>query len=134
MLEKRRRLFPNGHPDVSNALHELSGFLESAGHLVEAESVAVEALAMRRQWLGAEKVETFDTEFRLGSIRRRKGDLDGAEAAARNVLAGWGRLLEPNHPFVLMARHNLGVVLMAQGHLPQAEMLMREALKARQER
>ena len=134
VLEKRRGLYPRGHPDLATALHELGGTLEQAGFWPQAESLYVEALAMRRSWLGESGVETFDTMMRLSIVRQRMGDLAAAEAGLRSVADGWRQRLGEDHPLTLSALTNLGVLLRERGALRQAEAAMRRALEGRRRR
>lgn len=134
VLEKRRRLYPDGHPDVALALNELAVTLVRQGRYDEAEPLYVEALAIGRAWRGeARRGSPGDDHVRQQPghaqisqgrpARRRNDDARGAHRLA----AFTGR----THPNTLAALGNLGSILSELRDYAQAEPLLRTALALR---
>jgi eukaryotic-like serine/threonine-protein kinase len=135
VLDKRRHLYPQGHPDVAHTLRELAGILNSPERPdrkpKEAESLFVEALAMDRAFLGSDHPETILTLNNLAPLRYWNGDLVGAEADLREVVANWQRTLGKEHQNTVTAMSTLGTVLRDEGKYAEAEPLIRQALALR---
>ena len=134
MLERRRRIYPAGHPEIAYALQNLANTLQIQGGYAEAESLSFEALAILRARLGADHPETLELVSNLATLKYEKGDLRGAEAAFRELHAAWRRSLGEDHPTTLQALNDVAAALKYQRQYAEAEPLYREALALRRKR
>ena len=67
----------------------------------------------------------------LAPMLRDSGDLEGAEALYRQLMARYADELGPTHPKTLAMTNNLASAIMNQGRLADSEPLYRQALSAR---
>jgi eukaryotic-like serine/threonine-protein kinase len=131
VLDGRRRLYPDGnHPDIAYSLHAIALLLETTGRWVEAESLDVEALVLRRRVLGPDHPMTMATLNNLAVVRYRMGRLATAEEAFREALTLWRAKLGPTHAYTLRAMSSLGAVLSEAGKNDEAETLLRDVIRA----
>jgi tetratricopeptide (TPR) repeat protein len=107
--------------------------LELNGNWAEAESLYVDALAMRRRFLGPDHQMTVASLNNLAIVRYRMGDPTGAAAAFRQAASSWNRTLGPRHAYTLSARNNLGAALSDAGRYGEAEAELRAVLALRRE-
>src|SRR5688500_5904678 len=127
-LELRRRLFPAGHMDVANCLHNLGIVLAERGDLAGAESFLNEGLEMERKLHGEETASVATSLSALGRVLVGKGDLVGAESTLRRALEMRLKLLGEQHLDVAQSLDSLGVVLRQKGDLAGAEAMHRRSL------
>ena len=109
----------------------LTGVHESLGFYPEALNLALRSLETRRFLFGNEHESVAESLTRLGEVRRRTGDLAGAEAAHREALALQHRLLGTEHASVATTLNSLGEVRRQKGDFAGAVALHREALEMR---
>jgi tetratricopeptide (TPR) repeat protein len=111
VLAEYRKLHPEGHPDVATAMYDLSQVLERQEKYVEAESLLLGALVIRRQMLGENALPTVETLNDLGVLQAEKGDTAEAETTLREASERGQAGLGAGHPSTLSALGNLAVVL-----------------------
>jgi tetratricopeptide (TPR) repeat protein len=102
--------------------------------LTEAESLARQALAMRRRLLGNEHVDVADALNELCNSLYHQFKLVEAEQSAREALALARKLLPDDHRVALESLNNLSMVLLDLGKLEEAEALCRELLPRERKR
>jgi tetratricopeptide (TPR) repeat protein len=103
------------------------------GQIDQAESLANEALAIRRRVLGPEHPDVAQSLDLLGQIAWERTTYDVAERHHREALALRRRVLDPSHPDLAESLNNLALVLQDRGLYDESEALAREALRIRGE-
>jgi tetratricopeptide (TPR) repeat protein len=120
-IEIAQNLSATSLPRAALILHARGGTLIQAGKHDEAEQAYREALRI---------APTFaDCHYNLGSLARRRGDLETAEREYRTAIAGY----TPGEVRLLAdARNNLADLLVArQKNYPEAVTLVRQAIEVR---
>ena len=139
-LAIQRRAFPQGHRDLARGLNNLASLLREkadadgkAGrpHLVEAEALARESLAMKQRLFGEKNDEVATSLNTLAVILVREGRPAEAEPLLRRSIALRRTLDGPLSPGLAQAINNLAVLLADEGRLPEAEALHRQSLVMR---
>ena len=128
-LDMWRRMFPDGHPEISRSMEQIARIVELGGEWDQADSLYAEAL---EQWSGLYG----DTHPHLAAIRANQANL-------RYRRADFGRAAEAYRDIVRIFRsagdvgslavsiHNLGVIHREMGDYPTADSLIREGLAIR---
>jgi len=93
-----------------------------------AETLATQALDVRRRLLGLEHPDVLNSMTVLGRILSREARYREAEALTRETLALKRRVLGAEHPDTLGSLNDLTSILSLQGRYPAAEELQRQAL------
>jgi eukaryotic-like serine/threonine-protein kinase len=133
VIDKRRRLYPEGHDKLAGSLYELARTMEQTGRHGEAESLYVEALGMQERILGPEHEQAIKTRASLAGLRGRSGRPLQAEGELLAARAASERLGE-KHPVAADVLHELGELRGAQGRHAEADSLLRGALAIRRVR
>jgi serine/threonine protein kinase/WD40 repeat protein len=124
------------HPDnslrLAAALVEMSYPLREQGKVLEAETVAWEALAIRQKALGNEHADVAQSLHLLAWNLHLQGKHTAAEALSREEAGIWRKLFGNEHPNVAWALGDLTVFLRDQRKLAEAETTIRESLGIRQ--
>ena len=132
-LAIRRRLFPAGHPDVTNSLTDVATTLRSMSQFKRAEPLLREALEMdRRLSRGDDRNVARD----LDNLALVLVDLQHPQEAlsyAQDALAMRRRLFTGQHPDVAQSLISLVLVQRALGHAHESLVPAREALAVRQQ-
>ena len=119
-------------PDVKAALMDtMSRVYDALGLYDKALTLGEEALALRRQSLGNERVEVAQSLQNLANVLEDKGDYTKAETLYREALAIRRTLLGNEHPDVAGTLNNLALILQDKGDYPGAEAIYREVLAMR---
>ncbi len=127
-----RPIYPEGHTILSAALNNLANTLNAEGPSPEAEALMAEAVRMRVTSFGPDHPETLTSLCNLGRIRLNLGHLAGADSAYRAARARAHRTLGDDHLRTIVASDGLGAVLTAEHRYAEAEPLLRDALRRRQ--
>ena len=113
--EELRDRFPD-EPLVRASLHStIGGTYLKLGELENAEPHLTEALALRREQLGAEHQDTLESMDRLARYLRLVGEEDQAESLYSQVLETRRRLLGPSDRLTVAAMQNLGSLYRVRG-------------------
>jgi tetratricopeptide (TPR) repeat protein len=120
-IEIAQNLSVTALPRAALILHARGGTLVQAGKHQEAEEAYREALRI---------APTFaDCHYNLGSLARRRGDLDAAEHEYRTAIAGYS---QGDIRLLADARNNLADLLVARNkNIPEAVTLARQAIETR---
>ncbi len=110
-------------------LQTVATTLVSLGLLDRALGPQTEALALRRQLLGADHLSTLQSTISMGHLLARHGKYTEAEPYYRVALEGSRRVLGDDHPDTLHSIIRMGELLKQQGRLTEAEPYYREALE-----
>ena len=100
----------------------------SESRLEEAETLLTEALAGKKQLLGARHPETLIGVNQLGLLLQARGRLADAEPLMREAMQGRSEVLGWRHPQTLNAMGNLADLLRQCGHPRQARLVMGDAV------
>jgi len=122
----RRTLGPSR--ELAQSLNDLGVAERQKAEWDAARVTLEEALAMRRQVLGAEHPEVAVTESELGRVLLDQGRLDEAEAHFRSALVLRRKVLGPADHDTATSMSDLGLLLREKGDLAGAEALFRETL------
>ncbi|HXU47020.1 MAG TPA: serine/threonine-protein kinase [Thermoanaerobaculia bacterium] len=123
----RRTLGPSR--ELAQSLNDLGVAQDQKADLPAARATLEEALAMRRQVLGAEHPEVAVTESELGRVFLDQGRLGEAEAHFRTALAIREKALGPADHETATSMSDLGLLLRQKGDQTGAETLFRQTLE-----
>ena len=131
VLETRRQLLGDEHPDVATTLSELGVALWSREAYADAEPLHRMALAMRRKLLGDEHVDVATSLYNLGLLLVDTERYAEAEPVLREALAIRRKLLGDEHEYTIRTAASLGGILRKAGELNEAEVeaMLRETLE-----
>ena len=129
VLESRRRLLGEEHPNTLLAINNMGALLLSQGRFAEAEPHVLEAMEVRRRVLGEDHPATLMSINNVGALLRFQGKLTEAEPYVLETLQRSRRVLGEDHVETLMSSNNFGVLLRDQGRLNEAEPYLREAVE-----
>ncbi|NEP82303.1 MAG: tetratricopeptide repeat protein [Okeania sp. SIO3B3] len=101
----------------------------SQGQHIEAESLLLQALEMRKQLLGTEHPDVATSLNNLAELYRCQGQYKEAEPLLLEALEMRKQLLDSPHPDIATSLNNLGELYRSQGRYKQAEPLYQEALE-----
>ncbi len=129
-----RRLHGVDHPDYAEALRVSANYVATRDEgLPRAEARLREAIAIHTRLHRPDRTAWANTLIDFGSVRRRRGDLDGAAQALQRALALSRQIEEPTTTaIVLMETSQLHLALRefaeAAARLDEAERLFRASL------
>ncbi|KAL8907437.1 MAG: hypothetical protein Q9207_001407 [Kuettlingeria erythrocarpa] len=130
VLEKRRRILGDEHPDTITAMKNLANTLSDQGQLDKAASMQQEVLEKTRRILGDEHPNTTSAMSNLANTLSDQGRLDEAASMRQEVLEESRRILGDEHPNTITAMSNLASTLSHQGRLDDAVLVLLYPLKA----
>ena len=131
-LVLQRSTYGPGSREVADAEYALGLLYQSQRDFEQADSLFAAALPTYRGQLGTNHIVTARTlAHRATSQRNVYGQLDAAEASAREALAIIDRLEQPSSGDRLFAQGTLALVLRSQDRLDEAESLYRSILAER---
>lgn len=122
--------YGTSHPQTASAMTILAQALYFQGHLDEASGLLRQSLATQEQTYGPSHPRVAFVLNELGGVAMQRRAFDEAEAAYKRSL-DINRAVYPDgrHFKLGVALSNLGAARLAQGRYPQAEPLLREAIK-----
>ena len=112
-------------------LETIADVFGELGRYPEAVQSIQRAYKLRHQELGPDDQQTLTTQAKLGVALERSGDLDEAERAIAEAVAGLTRILGPHDPATLWARNALGTTYLSAQKLEEALTIF-EDVSARQ--
>jgi serine/threonine-protein kinase len=112
-------------------LADLASVQAERGNYDRAETLAREGLALDRRIHGDDHLQVASDLDKLGVTLWRAEKLPAADSAIRAALDIRRRRLDPDHPLVDIAEHNLASVLTSQGRHADAERMERVVLARR---
>ena len=131
VLEARRRVLGEEHPDTLMSMNNFAATLRAQGDHAGARELLERVLEARRRVLGEEHPDTLMSMNNLAATLRDQGDHSGARELLERVLDAYRRVLEEEHPDMLTSMGNLAATLRAQGDHTGARELEKRALEAR---
>jgi tetratricopeptide (TPR) repeat protein len=129
VLEKRRRILGEEHPDTITAMSNLAITLGEQGQLEEAARIEKEVLENMRRIFGENHLSTISAMKNLAITLGEQGQLEEAARIEKEVLQKRKRILGANHPATLSAMSNLAITLGEQGQLEEAARIEKEILE-----
>jgi eukaryotic-like serine/threonine-protein kinase len=109
-------------------LQTVATSMRSVGLREQALDPQKQALAIRREQLGEDHLDTLDSIDHLGLLYGRLGRRDDQRQLYQEALRGYRRVVGDRDPRTLNALSNLGANYNARGELEQAEAHFRQAL------
>jgi tetratricopeptide (TPR) repeat protein len=128
VLDERRRILGEEHPDTIMAMNNLANTLGDQGQLEEAAEMFKKVVEKMRWILGEEHPYTITAMNNLACIFGDQGQLDEAAKMMEEVLKKRRRILGEEHPDTIKAMSNLTGTLRDQGQLDKAAKMMEEVL------
>ena len=110
-------------------LNGFGSYDKSQGRYEEANKKVTKALAIHKDLLGENHIETLKSMHNLSSIFRSQGRLVEAEEMSSYVVQTWKQSLGPEHLDTLAAMNNLGLVYVDIYRDLEAEQLFRHVVK-----
>ncbi|NGP54533.1 toll/interleukin-1 receptor domain-containing protein [Thioalkalivibrio sp. XN8] len=129
LLELRRGVFGDPSPEVGTTLDFLGRLLTDAGHYEAADRVTEEALAMSLALHGEQSLEVaacYQTKAVLAQIAHQ--DYALAEALSRREIEIRRAVSDTDTMETASALNNLGIFVMLQGRLEEAQPILEEAV------
>lgn len=109
--------------------HTLAEIYQEIGSFGASAAQSQRALALRRELLGDDHLDTLRTRRQLAWIERiLHDDLSGAESQLRDVLAHLDRTSAPHHGEIIKTQYRLASMLLQMARLPEAEAILQEAV------
>ncbi|MCA8977497.1 MAG: serine/threonine protein kinase [Planctomycetes bacterium] len=112
-------------------LHAIGWAQEGVGLLDQAEQPLRQSLAIWREQLGDEHIETLRAWNHLGLLLTAKAEHEEAEVTFRTVSELRGKVLGADHPDTLQSLHDLANLLKDLGRLEEAQTLCERVLRDR---
>ncbi|KAJ7120145.1 P-loop containing nucleoside triphosphate hydrolase protein [Mycena epipterygia] len=131
VLERRRNLLGDNHPETLDAMENLSATYQSQEKLKEAEELKVVVLEKRRNLLGNNHPETLRAMGNLAGTYKDLGKLKEAQELEVLVLEKRKNILGENHPDTLIAMGNLAFTYTKLERWQEAQELGEVVLKKR---
>jgi eukaryotic-like serine/threonine-protein kinase len=128
VIEKRRRLQGDAHPDTALASGWRGRIRFEKGDLAEATKLLEAAIAVQRRHLPASSVELAHNLSALGMVLYTQGDGSGAQRRHEEALAIRKALYGPEHTSTAESLRNLAAVMKEEGDLRGAESTYRQVL------
>jgi tetratricopeptide (TPR) repeat protein len=129
VLQIDRAVSGERHADVASDLHNLAWFLHKyRGRSEEAEAVSRQAVARRRDLLGARHPQTLSSQRQLADILSGRGRPAAALPLYREVLRVQTEVLPKGHRLTLLSARGLGEALTALGERTEAVRVLEAAL------
>jgi tetratricopeptide (TPR) repeat protein len=131
VLELRKSVLGEKHPDTILAMVNLSLTWWQQGRSEEAEKLQVEVLELQKSVLGEKHPDTISAMANLASTWWQQGRSEEAEKLEVEVLELRKSVLGEKHPNTVMAMANLAVTYQYQGRYNEAEKLQVRVLELR---
>jgi tetratricopeptide (TPR) repeat protein len=132
VLDLRRIILGENHPDVANSLNNLAFLYYSQGHYSEAEPLYQQALKILQTALGENHPDIATSLNNLAGLYQDQGRYSEAEPLFQQAFKIRQTALGENHPDVANSLNNLAGFYRDQGRYSEAEPLFQQAFKIRQ--
>ncbi|KAH7490511.1 hypothetical protein FOMA001_g2273 [Fusarium oxysporum f. sp. matthiolae] len=133
ILDLRREVLGEKHPDTIWSMADLAVTYHAQGRYDEAERLKDEALELRREVVGEKHPDTIKSMADLAATYHGQGRYDEAEGICQEVLELRREVLGEKHPDTISSMASLAVTYHAQGRYDEAERLKDEALELRRQ-
>ncbi|KAJ7854241.1 hypothetical protein B0H13DRAFT_1189095 [Mycena leptocephala] len=133
VLEQRKQVLGDDHPDTLLAMGNLASTYQHLGKFQRAEELEVVVLEKRKQVLGDDHSDTLWAMGSLASTYKHLGKFQQAEELEVIVLEKRKRVLGDDHPDTLLAMSNLASTYQKLGEFRKAEELEVVVLEKRKQ-
>ena len=133
ILEIRRRVQGDKHPDYAASLNNLAVLYKAQGDYARAEPLYRQALNIEKQVLGDKHRDYAESLNDLACLYDAQGDYARAEPLYRQALDICKQALGDRHPDYATSLDNLAMLYWAQGDYARAGPLCRRALDIRKQ-
>jgi CHAT domain-containing protein/tetratricopeptide (TPR) repeat protein len=131
VLQLRRRVLGEDHPDTAQGYNYLAFVLDEQGKYADARPLFNKALAIQRKVLGEEHPETAAIYNNLAYNLTAQAKYADAQVFFEKALAIQRKMLGEEHPNTIRTTNNLAVNLDEQGKYIQAQPLFEKVLAVR---
>jgi tetratricopeptide (TPR) repeat protein len=131
VLQLRKRILGEGHPNTLTSIHSLAICYNLAGRRSEALQLAEQVLNLRKRVLGEGHPDTLTSIHCLAICYNLAGRRSEALQLAEQVLNLRKRVLGEGHPDTLTSMHSLAICYSQAGRQKEALQLMEEVLQLR---
>ncbi|KAJ7819155.1 hypothetical protein B0H13DRAFT_2292309 [Mycena leptocephala] len=133
VLEQRKQVLGDDHPDTLQAMGNLAVTYERLGQYKQAEELQIVVMEKQKQVLGDVHPETLQAMGNLASTYQKLGKVHKAEELEVVVLAKRKQVLGNDHPDTLWTMGNLGSTYKKLGQFHKAEELEAVVLEKRKQ-
>ncbi|CAN9174148.1 unnamed protein product [Alternaria alternata] len=133
VLQTRKRVLSDEHPDTLTSMNNLASTYSNQGRWKEAEELEVQVLQTRKRVLSDEHPDTLTSMNNLASTYSNQGRWKEAEELQVQVLQTRKRVLSDEHPDTLTSMHNLAFTLQSQARREEALALMEICFQLREQ-
>ncbi|HET9181762.1 MAG TPA: serine/threonine-protein kinase [Candidatus Angelobacter sp.] len=109
-------------------METMGGVYESLGLYNRGTELLKQTVALRREMLGANNVQTLRSEQQLGLALLQAGHYAEARNTEEEAVSTGSRVLQPDNPSLLRSRRALAEAISFLGHSAEAEKSLREVL------
>ena len=131
VLERRRKVLGDAHPDTALSLYQVSKMFYSEGRYRDADAPLQEAIASLRKLQPTDRNLLADALHQQATNAYVQGRMDSSEKGYRESAALRTALYGPDHRSVLESELALAIILRGKGQLPEAIALARHAVDVR---
>ncbi|KAJ7694259.1 hypothetical protein B0H14DRAFT_2651109 [Mycena olivaceomarginata] len=123
VMEKRKHVLGEEHPDTLTSMANLAATYWNQGHWKDAEALEVVVMEKRKHVLGEEHPDTLTSMANLAATYRHQGRWKDAEVLEVMVMEKSKHVLGEEHPDTLMSMANLAATYWNKGYWKDAEAL-----------
>ena len=131
VLEVRKRVLGEEHPDTLRSMNDLASILQEQGDYAGARQLQESVLEAWKRVFGEEHPDTLTSMNNLAYMLVVHGDYAEARQLEERALEGQRRVLGEEHPDTLTSMNNLAVTLQAQEDYAEARQLQERVVEAR---
>ncbi len=128
-LDMWRRMFPDGHPEISRSMEQIARIVELRGEWDRADSLYAEAIAHWSDLYGDVHPYLAAIQANQANLRYRRGELAQAAEAYGEIVRIYRAAGEIGA--LAVSVHNLGVINREMGNYERADSLIRDGLALR---
>ncbi|MFM9960451.1 MAG: tetratricopeptide repeat protein [Planctomycetaceae bacterium] len=132
VLETRRGLFGEDHPDTSLSLNNLAELYRSQANYAAAEPLFQRTLKITEKTLGPDHPDTASNLNYLAKLYYSQANYAAAEPLYQRALKIREKTLGPDHPDTATSLNDLAALYYSQANYAAAERLYQRALKIRE--
>ncbi|CAN9196253.1 unnamed protein product [Alternaria alternata] len=129
VIETRKRVLADEHPDTLTSMNNLASTYSNQGRWNEAEELEVQVLQTRKRVLSDEHPDTLTSMNNLALTYRNQGRWNEAEELEVQVIETRKRVLTDEHPDTLTSMANLASTYWNQGRWNEAEELQMQVME-----
>ncbi|KAM0451377.1 hypothetical protein ACHAO4_006052 [Trichoderma viride] len=133
VIELRRKMLGEMHPQTIWGLSDLAETYYGQGRYDEAERICTEALSLQQEVLGEKHEGTIRNMQTLAKTYTEQGRYVEAEGIFKQVFNSQYEMLGERHPYTMWTMSYLGVVYSALGQYDEAQDIQEQTLSLRQE-